>query len=378
MKISSPLFFILERKGKKISMEFDYKPFELNDAEIQSLEEAVQEASKEIVWQDFQVDNQQLFQQAMVFINNLKIIEVMEQKLLSSNNQTAIKNIRLQQQQLAQKKYLLALNFDMYLTKFRGEVEKKLLYVYSTKTTVETYELPLTKLALLINTRLRINVSRKQLLTMGAEKMEDKIGDQEHIVKVTAAYRGVQARLEQYFARVKGQKQSGILLWKTGPQWTAARVLNYGDLKEAYAAALMSKHGSVEDFLYNIDNSSNSIFAGHELIQQFFENYIAKVTNLAALKEEDVVTSEGQWAVKSKNASLPSIEQYRSVAEFIIEKGSLITLEELQQSINDTFKTSSVRNVILNKTNIAAMEGTEEIEKILKDLKRDFNIGINL
>lgn len=300
----------------------------------------------------------------------------MEQQLISFNNQSKNNNIRIQQQQLAQKKYLLALNFDMHLTKFRGEAEKKLLYVYSTKTTTETYELPLAKMALLINSRLRINASKKQLLAIGAEKMEDKIGDQEHIAKVTAAYRGVQARLEQYFARVKGQKQSGILLWKTGPQWTAARVLNYGDLKEAYAAALMSKHGSAEDFLYNVDNSSTSRFAGHALVQQFFENYIGKVTNTAALKEEDVVTDSGQWAVKSKNASLPSIMQYRRIAEFIIQKGSLITLDELQKEINEAFKQSAARNITLTKANMATIEGLDEVEKALKNLKREFNIKI--
>ena len=77
----------------------------------------------------------------------------------------------------------------------------------------------------------------------------------------------------------------------------------------------MAKHEN--DLVTSV--TGKSPFYNHELVGQFFQNYIWNVTNKPAILEEDVVGENSQWAVKSYNASMPSLKQYITAAKAIIK-----------------------------------------------------------
>lgn len=102
--------------------------------------------------------------------------------------------------------YALAFKFDDYLTAYRGQAPKTAVYVHydSNQQRLSSYELPLTKLALMANEEGRLRFSPTQLKNEGAKRLEDSEGEfpnQEHLTEAQAAYMGTKARLMQYYFR---------------------------------------------------------------------------------------------------------------------------------------------------------------------------------
>ena len=272
-----------------------------------------------------------------------------------------------QEQILLQACYVYAFSFDEQLKKFRGQVPSSALYVIDTKKGPVTYELPLMSLIKYVNAadKSRLGASQTQLKKeLDGVKKEDII-NKEHVEQAQAAYTGVSNRLEQYWKLVGGQRQNGLLMWKEQREWIVARVLNKGDLREAYAAALLSKHQSNLDKLCGI-NRGTPDFYSHELVKVFFNNHISKVSNAAAIQEEDIIMADKQYGVKSFRAVLPSLNQYYDAAKWIVsnQKAGKEELEKELRKGGEAF-----RNKILGTIN---QEVDDNINNILKEASLKF------
>ena len=301
------------------------------------------------------------------------------QNVIRSNDETGLvilnnfKKIRNEETLFVRSKYLLAFNFDNALTKFRGEVPKSAVYVLiDTQGVPHSYNMPLQELVLLLNKEGRIGnptmsgFIRKEYQTLEEQKLKEDAEESLHIQTVQAAYSGTSARLGRYYEKfgLSGSAaQGGRLLWKTGREWTIARVNNGGDLKEAYVAALMVKHKSDLDRLCGIGIGGGPYYS-HALIETFFNNYIYGVTNMAAIREEDVVTDSAQYAVKGSKAAAPVFNQYLETAEHIINSNDL-TKEALEEWIATRWPDDIHRNQI---ESVLENCSDKDIDQILDEL----------
>ena len=267
-----------------------------------------------------------------------------------------------QEQILLQACYVYAFSFDEQLKKFRGQVPSSALYVIDTKKGPVTYEMPLMSLIKYVNAsdKGRLGASQTQLKKeLDGVKKED-IVDKEHMEQVQAAYMGVSNRLGRYWKLVGGQRQNGILLWKEQHEWIVARVLNKGDLREAYASALLTKHESNLDKLCGINRGAPTFYS-HDLIKVFFENYISKVSNAAAIQEEDIIMEDKQYGVKSFRAVLPSLNQYYDAAKWIVSNKNA-GMKELEDELRKGGE--AFRNKILGTIN---SDINDTIDDLLKE-----------
>ena len=290
-----------------------------------------------------------------------------------SENEKIIKKENIQsRQEYFQLVYKAALDFDKALSIYRESLPKSLLYTYTSKNKIATFELPIETLADFVTSEGRIRGLSYKFLTevkglVEKEKTDDK-EQQKHIAQVTAAYRGVEARLNRFYEKYGvGQRQGGLLMWKLNKEWNVAKVTNLGDVKEAYQRALMIKHKSDLDKLCNIDAGSPKYYS-HALIATFFNEGIANVTNKAAIIEEDLVFDTYQYSSKSKGASLPSLSQYVKVAQFILKQNSQLTPEQINKELERMFPQDYARNKIV-KTILNDL--TDDIvEELLDPIKK--------
>lgn len=265
-----------------------------------------------------------------------------------------------QYQVLIQASYAYAFWFDEQLKRFRGQVPSSALFVLeSKKYGLSTYELPMVSLIKYLNVadKSRLNASNASLKKeLDGIKKED-IFNEEHVKHAQAAYMGASNRLEQFWKKAGGQRQDGILLWKENHTWMAGKVLNKGDLREAYAAALMTKHKSKMDKLCGVTLGTPQFYS-HDLIRVFFHEHIEKVSNAAAIQEEDIVMSDKQYGVKSFRAELPSLNQYVEAAKWIVmhKKTTKKELEEELRKGGEAF-----RNIFLGELNSQSNEITDEL-----------------
>lgn len=219
--------------------------------------------------------------------------------------------------------------------------------------------------------RLRLSLSNLKSGDRKSLETESEI-PLEHVAQARAAYLGTIYRLSQYFEQRgensrKTQRSNGILMWKLGKQWVFARVLNKGDVKEAYAAALLSKHKTINDKLYNIEQGEPKSYS-HELISAFYHNYIYNVTNAPAIQEEDIVGDYKQYGVKSHAASLPGLKQYLDTADWILQTSGAFTKDDLKNFFNEHFSKAAHRNNVIAITEnlydtMSKDIGLTEIEK---------------
>ena len=274
-----------------------------------------------------------------------------------------------QQLVLLQASYAYAFWFDEKLKQFRDQVPSSALFVLDTKKGPVTYEMPIASLIKYLNgaDKNRLNASNRLLQKELDKAKKEDIFDQSHVIQAQAAYSGVSNRLERYWSRVKGQRQNGLLLWKEEHEWIGARVLNKGDLREAYAAALMTEHKSKMDKLCGLPTGSPSYYS-HELVKVFFNEHIAKVSNAAAIQEEDIIMQNKQYAVKSFRAELPNLNQYYEAARWIVNHQNA-TKEELETELRKGGE--AFRNKMIGPINAI---GNESIDEILEEAIKQFNI----
>lgn len=270
---------------------------------------------------------------------------------------------------ILQQEYLLANNFEKYLSNYRNELERSAIYV-TTNTKGEivgSYEIPMKEL--ITYTDKLGYFSQGQINALNQKSLEEQnLFEEQHVLEAKMAYEGVYNRLERYYELHNTKddtKTSGILLWKNSKGWQAGRVLNYGDLKEAYIGFLFDNH---EKQLCKLAGG-NPPYYNHTFIGKFFENYINQVTNLSAIVEEDikVKSMNKQYAVKGLGSHLPSLQQYIDIAQSIayLSKTNYITKKWVEKKIRELNPNDAKRNIKLALTKLTVDE--------FKQLKKDFN-----
>ena len=271
--------------------------------------------------------------------------------------------------------YMLAARFEEFLSRFREEdKERSVLYVFTNENSgaIETYEMTFRELILNADKHGRwSDISKVRLTNNDRVSKEEGLFNDDHIIEAKNAYQGTFNRWSRYFEVHKvNQKQNGLILWKEQKKWMVGNIVNTGDLKEAYTAFLFTEHE--KDLLCMLDNGQPPYYS-HEFIGTFFKNYVNKVTNLEAIIEEDVLTTDKQYGVKGRKASLPSLQQFIDVASIIIGTGNnILTKEELENKINEKFKkgdeSKGARNIykIIDEAIDIGKITKEEFEKISK------------
>ena len=328
---------------------------------------------------------QKLKQQAQNFkqINEaleiqLKVkIQLYEQakKNISDSNNSNRANIRAQLVQMSQLRYSAAFLFDKQINKFYNELPKRALYVYeNSKGELETYEGDLTML--IKNASYDGRIYSIGSIKKEADNIIEKLNEedteyQKHVAQAQAAYRGAQARLNVFYSLAKlSSNQSGILMWKNGRRWILQKATNSGDLKEAYAAALMIQHLSNLDELCKVDQGSPPYYS-HELISTF-SGYLSNVTNKAAVLEEDVVTDLAQYSVKSEKSALPGIAQYLTAANVILSSQSPLEKIDFKTQVSNLLPEEIHRNKTFKTVKGLSVQSLEEtgLRKIIAATKR--------
>lgn len=267
--------------------------------------------------------------------------------------------------------YISAFKFDEALTKYLNEVPKKAIYVYeSPDGKLFSYEMSMEALAKHATADGRIDISLAQLKKENRTALEEQktLFAEKHVKKAQSAYEGTVHRLNQYFNSkysnitrdTSEQFQGGVLLWKSHGDWQYGKIINKGDIKEAYLNFLFTEHASSLDYLNNTSTGTPKYY-NDELIGNFFENYIKNVTNQAAIVAEDIVTNKMQYSAKSMNARLPSLNQYREVAEYI-SKNKKLSAEEIKLEVKTRFPQNAIRNNIITTLD-------DETKKIIENVK---------
>ena len=349
----------------------------ITEEDVEFIGNMLDEAMLNETYEQTQISWDILKKSAINFLSAYKKIEILEKKqteksmsnLLSfdgfKNNITSYKYFDKKNKiQFLKMKYFLAFNFDAKLTAYRGQLPKEAVYVLwdSSSKTTKSYRMPMNKLVYLATAEGRLMLKAGDLKgeeISQIEKEENNGLTQEHIIEAQSAYKGTAARLTQFYNKTGVEwwhRKNGLLMWKTSRVWTIAKVTSYGDAKEAYIAALMTKHQQNLDALYG-KGPGGPAYYDDFLIEAFFNNYINKVTNMAAIVEEDINLFGGiaQYAVKSSGASLPSLNQYVKTAEFIAAQNTAFSggsEGELDTYIRkQLFPMDAKRNIILGTFN---------------------------
>lgn len=332
---------------------------------------------------------QQLRQDAIYFLNSYNLLNEIKEKQFKIMQQMVLSNPKLVESAMAdnnkrktyyvQSCYRLAFEFNEKLNKFRGLVPSRALFVYTSKNeaTPLTYEMSMQNLVNLIDRHGRIYQNMTLLNNESvAKKLEQEMKNkqlEDHVERSRNAYNGTYNRLEKYFeSSGKKQHSNGILMWKQQRDWILKKIINYGDVKEAYIQAIFTEHKSKYDYLCIVKDAGYDPYYSHELIRVFFMNYMTTVTNKSAIVEEDVITGSAQYAVKGQAASAPSLNQYLKMAEFIATTSEVFKPKDpdLQKEIEKMFPQDAHRNytatIADNEIKRAVDETKKEIEKAIK------------
>jgi len=354
---------------------------EISSMTIEEILQAISNASSDVVSNDMKVDWQILKKEAKNFVSAVDSLEKEKEALTISQLKSVIANPEIasyvnkirgnKERLLLQSQYMLAARFDDFLNKFReNQVDRSMVYVLTDQSNsriLGSFELSFRELILNADKRGRLNISNFRLTSEGREALE-KIGNNElinsdHISEAQLAYSAVMNRLNRFYETHKEkQRQGGLLMWKED-EWRVGTIINSGDIKEGYVSFLFDKH---KNSLCNMVGGSPPYYS-HALVGGFFRNYIGKVTNLAAIVEEDVVTKNKQYGVKGIKASLPSFAQYYDTAVWIISQNQIMTKAEVEKWIreNPNFTKEGKRNIEFSLKEIS----DKEVLKILRKMQ---------
>ena len=351
--------------------------------ELENLADSLQKDMQEDMLKSIEdnVTYQTLYNSANEFYNNIiKLNQTSVQSLnaFSKNNIGSIttgykaRTIRLR---LA---YLSAFKFAEYVHQYLGQpLSKALVVLDGDDGKPYTVELSLVELVKAAGSAGHFHQEWIQAIIEGSQtdakrrlSIEATFQNQdEHLELLQTAYSYVQENMK-YVQQTKTKIKEGkevkvtggqyyIKLYNEHNEWRTYNIINKGDLKEAYAAALMRQHQTKIRGLDSIcqTNNRNEI----NLASTFFHNYIAQVDNKQALLGEDIMLDDIQYAVKATNAQLPSLAQYVRAAQAI-----LASKDNLQQGIEDYFNKEVNKKVALRNKLVETV--TEDIADALNSI----------
>ena len=356
---------------------------QISEQEVQKVLKLIQEASEGGITSEIKVDWKKLQQAAKDFLfayNSLEQNEeiytqnILKEMVLATPDTIPYLNkiSGAKEAFLIRAKYLLAIQFDDYLNSFRHALPSSIVYAQSSSdgTISGSYEISMRELILNADKYGRINISNRRLKSGERQSLEESgsLLDEKHVQEAQMAYTGTLNRLQRFYevANKKGNAaQGGILLWKEGKDWTYGQITNKGDIKEAYVGFLMSEH--INNLCKQAGGSPP--YYNHQFIGNFFNNYIANVTNLAAIVEEDIVTKAKQYGVKSRKSQLPSLGQYLETAEWIANQENYLKKEEVENWLrNEKFTQNTSRNIKLSMQQIGEKYGQEIVNNVQKQI----------
>ena len=351
--------------------------------ELENLADSLQKDMQEDMLKSIEdnVTYQTLYNSANEFYNNIiKLNQTSVQSLnaFSKNNIGSIttgykaRTIRLR---LA---YLSAFKFAEYVHQYLGQpLSKALVVLDGDDGKPYTVELSLVELVKAAGSAGHFHQEWIQAIIEGSQtdakrrlSIEATFQNQdEHLELLQTAYSYVQENMK-YVQQTKTKIKEGkevkvtggqyyIKLYNEHNEWRTYNIINKGDLKEAYAAALMRQHQTKIRGLDSIcqTNNKNEI----NLASAFFHSYIAQVDNKEALLGEDIMLDDIQYAVKATNAQLPSLAQYVRAAQAI-----LASKDNLQQGIEDYFDKEVNKKVALRNKLVETV--TEDITDALDSI----------
>ena len=286
--------------------------------------------------------------------------------------------------------YLLVLRFEEYLDKFLENAPRELAVVQKSGDTLKTYTFPLRDMVVFMS-GMGISKIDQALSTLQKEDQLEKTIEEKHLLMAAAAYTGSFNRLKTFreMTKTKGRKDGYIIYRSTNDyaKWNKYYVNGDSDLKEAYVAVLRTQHKAKYDILCNKygSNPGNYPMYGHSFIHDFLVNYVNNVTNMGALKEEDVLVKEignnnvekivVQDAVKGEGGTFPGFDQYIKIADFIIENKDN-TSNKIKQLIRDKIDnivSDGIRNQLDNE--LSKMMGIVDRKDVLEVINK---INLNI
>lgn len=323
--------------------------------ELNTLADSLQNNMKEDMLKDItnNVTYQTLYNSANEFYNNIiKLSQTSTQSLnaFSKNKNNNIGSIttgyevRTIRLRLA---YLSAFKFAEYVHRYLGQpLSKALIVIDGDDGKPYTVEISLIELVKAAGSAGDIHqewvkdiIGVSETTTIKDLSKEAALGEQnKHLEKLRKAYSFVQNNMryvEQTRTKIKDGKevtitggQYYIKLYNNNNDWRTYNIINKGDLKEAYAAALMRQHqDNITNLGEKVDNiclpdiqgdASDKNKEDRILASEFFHNYIALVDNKKALLGEDIMLKDIQYAVKAADATMPKLAQYIRAAQAIL------------------------------------------------------------
>ena len=349
----------------KVKMDIpDEIQVELSDLTVNEVLKNISEASSLKISKDMEVSWQKLQKEASIFLSSIKSLDSNYEKMTLAELKQVVLNPEIasyadqiqgnREKFYVQSLYMLAARFEDYLSRFRKEdKERSMLYVFTSADgkQVETYEMTLREFIINADKHGRwSDISKKKLTSNNRiNKEQEGFFSDDHINEAKSAYQGTLNRYMRYFEKhPKKQKQNAMIMWKENKEWMIGNIVNTGDLKEAYVAYLFAEHN--KNLLCSLNTGSEPYYED-KFIGSFYKNYVAKVTNLEAILEEDVLTTDKQYGIKGRKASLPSLQQYIDSASLILSQSKPWTKDQLEEELNIKFKrgddSKGARNMII-------------------------------
>ena len=266
--------------------------------------------------------------------------------------------------------YLSAFKFAEYVHRYlKQPLSKALVVVDGDNGTPYTVEISL--IELVKATGSAGNIHQEWISQLGDKKKLSELSKEatfkeqkDHVKNLRQAYSFVQKNMryvEQTRIKVKDGKEKEVTggqyyikLYNNNNDWRTYNIINQGDLKEAYAAALMRQHqdnitdlGEKVDYICLPDiqgDTSDRYKEDRILASEFFHNYIALVNNKGALLGEDIMLKDigVQYAVKAAGATMPKLGQYIRAAQAI-----LASKDNLEEGIKEYFDKEQDKKVAL-------------------------------
>ena len=363
-------------KDCKIMIE-DKKGFTVK--ELESLADSLQKDIKKDMFKDITENEkyQTLYNSANEFYNNIiKLSQTSTQSLnaFSKNKDNGIGSmtsgyeVRTIRLRLA---YLSAFKFAEYVHQYLGQpLSKALVVIDGDDGKPYTVEISLIELVKAAGSAGHIHQEWvKDIIGVSETKTVEELSKEaafkeqdDHLKNLRKAYSFVQNNM-RYVEQTRIKKRDGkevevtggqyyIKLYNNNNDWRTYNIINQGDLKEAYAAALMRQHqDNITDLGEKVDNiclpdiqgdASDKYKEDRILASEFFHNYIALVNNKKALLGEDIILKNVQYAVKAADATMPKLGQYIRAAQAI-----LASKDNLEEGIKEYFDKEQDKKVAL-------------------------------
>lgn len=358
----------------------------VSSADLLIIEKSLKEAmSKEVQkatnyeWQDLQLA-------ASTFLSGYEALEknkemLKKQYLLSLINiaNTGDENIypeikRLDTKRTSDAAYV-ARSEEILIQKFQQNIDifigQKLpregIFVIENKKTgqLKSFYIPLDEIARRVSARFKISYGTQKGRVFLEEQEEFVEGG--HAEKAQMAFSAVRARAQRWREKYNANQLQGFLLmWKEGAHWSVARVSNMGAVKEGYIQALFTKHQSDIDVLCKSSTADDDGYGSHEMVKNFYYNYLGRVTNMSAILQEDLVTENKQYAIKSADSHTAHHGQYLNVAKKIISQRNPLSQDEFLNIIQAEYYKTSAQTTLIKEANSVVDKVVEETTKSLK------------